>query len=652
MSLLTSVLTGGSNSHTTTSEEINAVFTDFTSQGVIGTISNTSGVAPATGSFAVNAQGTPDTTVAITAGRAYITATPTSQNSQTFRVKNTATASLTISANASGSTKYDWIYVKLDPTNLNTPNTAGDNAATIVASRSSSATADDGTPPSFGYCIAVVTVANGFATITNANIADPRIAAGMTPIPVAASAVSDGWTSLGSTPSSVVYNGNRSYTCTFSSVNLTTTISPGYRFRTTRTVTAPTQSTSLNGTTQYYSKTSPAGMTFTDDFVVSAWVKMTSYGTVSAIISRYNGTSGWTLQINASGQVQLAGFNAGAGNNSFVLSSQSIPLNKWTHITAQLDMSTFTATSTTSYIMLDGVDVPCTVTRAGTNPTALVQAGDINVGAASATTPFPGKIAQVAVFNAKVTQATMRGYMSQGLLGTETSLISAYSFNGVITDLNTSNANNLTANGSAVATNADSPFGGLSSGLISPTSDYGIVMSASFSTSTTVVVQVPEGCAIPTTGGVASVAYSSNKVPFNFPDDMGKWRIAIPWKSQTATASNATFAQMAGMQLIVPIGAWALGFNLCLYSTVVIDMYFNFSSTSQTGLASTTSDTSTQARISNPAAGGLTGQFLIRNSYNLSVATTFLMYSLGATTGCGLAGSTGLCEFFAENAYL
>lgn len=178
MAITTSILTGGSNSHQTTSEEANAFYTDFISEGVVGTLTNTSGVAPATGGFAVNAQGTPDATVAVSAGVAYVNGTPTSQNAQTFRVKNSASENVTISSNSSGSTKYDWVYIKLDATNLNTPNTAGDNVATLVTSRSSSATSDDGTPPTYGYPLAVVTVANGFSTISNSNIRDVRTQTG------------------------------------------------------------------------------------------------------------------------------------------------------------------------------------------------------------------------------------------------------------------------------------------------------------------------------------------------------------------------------------------------------------------------------------------------------------------------------------------
>lgn len=174
MAITTGILTGGVNNHETTSAEANGVATDFVAEGVIGTLTNTSGVAPATGGFAVNAQGTPNNTVAVSAGVAYVTGTPSTQSSQTFRVVNSATANVTISANSSGSTKYDWIYISLDATKLNAPNSAADDVATLTASRSSSATTDDGTPPTYGYPLAVVTVANGFSSISNSNIADAR----------------------------------------------------------------------------------------------------------------------------------------------------------------------------------------------------------------------------------------------------------------------------------------------------------------------------------------------------------------------------------------------------------------------------------------------------------------------------------------------
>ena len=356
-----------------------------------------------------------------------------------------------------------------------------------------------------------------------------------------------GWTTLGYTPNTVVYNGNRSYTCTINAIDATGTLSPGMRIQTTRTVAAPTQSTSLNGTTQYYSKSSPAGMTFTNNFVVSAWVKLTSYATSgnnTTIASRYNGTSGWRLNLDSNGQIYLQGFNAGSANFSYVRSYQSAPLNKWVHITAQLDMSTFTATTTTSYIMIDGVDIPCLVQSGGTNPTALIQAGNLEIGSANAIDFFSGKIAQVAIYNAKVTQANIVATISQGLSGSETSLISAYSFNNSINDLNTTNANNLTANNGAVATASDTPFTTTQAltGYTVGTTNFAEVISISYSTNTTLVVKASESDTLPTTGGINALSYSAQYEPFAYPnqDSLKTTAIYNPYKFSVYANANQT----------------------------------------------------------------------------------------------------------------
>jgi hypothetical protein len=170
-----SILTGGSNNHTTSAEEVNAMYTDILSDGVVGTITNTSGVAPATGNFAVNAQGTPDMTVRVSQGVAYVTGTPTGGNSQRFRISMWSYEDVTIASNSTGGTRYDHIYVSLDADKLANPGVNGDDVATLVTSRSTSASTDNGTPPTYGYKIAVVTVANGASSITNANITDSRV---------------------------------------------------------------------------------------------------------------------------------------------------------------------------------------------------------------------------------------------------------------------------------------------------------------------------------------------------------------------------------------------------------------------------------------------------------------------------------------------
>lgn len=369
----------------------------------------------------------------------------------------------------------------------------------------------------------------------------------------------NGWNPLVIAQSgTIVNNGNRSYTVPFAS-DVSATLSPGMRLRSTRTVAAPTQCTSLNGTTQYYSKTSPAGMTFTNNFVVGAWVKLTSYTANATIISRYNGTSGWSLQLSASGQLSLFGFNAATGNYALSQAYQSLPLNKWVHVAAQLDMTTTSVGTTNNYIMIDGVEVPNAFFRAGTSPTALIQAGNLEIGSSNGgANLFPGKIAQAFVTSAKITQAVIRSnYYAQSISPTETNVISAYSFNNSITDLNTTNANNLTANGSAVATNADSPFGGQAGGTISSTLDYGIIQTVSAST---IVVQMAEGCTIPTSGGVSAVSYSSVKAPFLFPSQRSKWIVNqfLQTSSAVSISGYSTNLDLPSIRLTMPIGAWKL----------------------------------------------------------------------------------------------
>lgn len=540
MSISVSIMQGGVNNHPTTSEEANGLATDFVSEGIVGAYTNTSGVAPATGAFAVNAQGTPDMTVAVSAGVAYVTGTPSSQNSQTFRVKSGASENVTIAANSSGSTKYDWVYIKLDATLLNAPTLAGTTTATLVTSRSTSSSSDDGTPPTYGYPIAVVTVANGASSIANSVIRDIRTNAGVD----TAAGANTGWIS-GALPqvSSVTENGNRSASITFAST-VASILTPGMKLRTSRTVAAPTQCTSLNGSTQYYSKTTPNKLTFTDDYTTMAWVYLTSYGAESGILGRRNAdVEGFSLGVNSSGQLFSTSLRI-AANNSQTVSYQSIPLNKWVHVAATTDLS-----GTSVLLYIDGVLVPSATTITGTI-TALVQGTTaLVIGAlkSAGTSVWPGKIAQVAIFNSVLSASTIRSYKNQGLSGSESGLQSAYSFNNSIADLNTTTPNDLTAQGSAVATNADSPFTKDANGTPGGTYDWGIVTAVS---TTVATVSYPEACAIPTSGGISTVDYSGVAKPFGFPKDN---RFPISAMDASGTTALALANTLVSVGILQPI---------------------------------------------------------------------------------------------------
>jgi len=246
--------------------------------------------------------------------------------------------------------------------------------------------------------------------------------------------------------------------------------------------------------------------------------------------------------------------------------------------------------------------------------------------------------------------------MNQGLTGSETSLISAYSFSNSITDLNTTTPNDLTANGSAVATNADSPFG--NSG-VSTTIDYGIVMKASFSTNTTLTVQVPEGCTIPTSGGVSSVDYSTQAVPYGFPRDKGKWRVQNIYTtrgSQSSPATNTAY-NFAGRQMTIPIGKWIAGYDSAIYvlstGAAVNDGRIDLNTTSATYTA-TSPFAQSAVFIGNAIEAG--SNVSKRSELSLSTATTYYLNYRYATNGTGVT-IADLADFsplkiVADNAYL
>ena len=473
-------------------------------------------------------------------------------------------------------------------------------------------------------------------------------------ITIGGTASATGWSPLGAAPNTVTANGNNSFDLVFNSTDLTDTLTNGMRIRATRTVAAPNTAFSLDGTNDYYVKTTPNKLTFTDDFVCSAWVYLTSYSASDmAVVSRWNGTSGFVLRVNTNGIILMAGYNGGASNNSYVSSYQSVPLNRWVHIAAQLDMSAFTATTTTSYVMIDGVDVPATVSRGGTNPTALVQAGNLEIGSTNGGTgPFPGYIDQVAVYSAKVTQATILASINRALSGSETSLASAYS-NGSVNDLNTTTPNNLTATNGAT-TVANSPFGNRG---VSTTLEYGVVMANTFSTNTTVTVQVPEGCQLPTTGGISSVDYSTQNVPYGFPRSKRRWRVLSEFRTSNAATSNATYGsfQSAGWRLVVPIGSWKVGQSCGAYynvTTTAVD--FRISPTALTGLTLVQAAllTGVGVRTLSPSAAAVTLAADVSTYQTNTVSSTWVMYSLGATISAGIDGSVQQASIYAENDYI
>lgn len=453
------------------------------------------------------------------------------------------------------------------------------------------------------------------------------------------SSLSTGWITGGALPTAVVANANRSYSLTYAS-SIASIRSIGMRNRYTRTTAASVLCASLNGTTQYFSRTSASltGVTFTDNMTGLSWIKLTSYA-AGGIISRWNGTNGWIFSVNSSGQLFI---QYGTGQRTGT-SYRVVPLNKWVQVAATMSNS---GAATTMY--MDGELVASVLGGAGGT---ITQAGNLEVGSYNASAFFPGKIAHAAVFSAVLSQATINSYKSQGYVGNETALVSAYSLNNSLNDLS-SNGNNLTANGSATTTNADSSFG--NSGL-STTLEYGITMAIS-SDGLTETVQVPEGCALPTnSGGISAVAYSGIKVPYLFPSQRGKWRIEALLRSAVATAANTQSTWLPfNWALTVPIGDWTLGDKRYMYAIRAASGQVDLR-----GTISTTTNSETDVRFT--VVSGVHDVFEHRmttttsDSVSLSAATAYnaLIWTDSASiTSMQILGSFGLCSIWAKNAHI
>lgn len=459
---------------------------------------------------------------------------------------------------------------------------------------------------------------------------------------------SSGYEPITGSISAVTANGNRSYTLTTSDDN-TALISPGMRVRTTRTVAAPTQCADLDSSSsQYFSKASATGFATGTTWTFKAKVKIESYSGASYVICALDdGTNLVQMYVNGIGRVVVGGGTTAAQDT--VTSYTTVPLGKWVDITGSITIGT-----PTGEIRFDDKAVPSYVT--GSAATTVTISGDetLYIGRNSVGNYFNGKIAQVAIFNAIISDATLKTYSSQTMTGSETNCKGFWSLNGVLTDASAS-ANTLTAGGGALATNADSPFGGQADGTISSTLDYGIIQAV---TASTITVQVAEGCTIPTSGGVSALAYSSARAPFGFPSSKHKWVVEMLLSGQYTVAASTSFVNINGLSVTIPVGQWVGGYKTHPYAdragTVDVAVYFTISTSSS---AESDAYLTTYQYTATGAAGNLyISTSTSVNDYQLNCAAETPLYVLlrkniaSNTLAFGYTGGITNVTFY--NAYL
>lgn len=388
------------------------------------------------------------------------------------------------------------------------------------------------------------------------------------------------WRNLAVVPTVATRNAQKETILQYTGVDYTSILSAGMKIRAPRTTTVPTQCTDLErSSTQYATRASASlnGITFNDDFTIEAWIKVEAYpGSTMAILSRYNGTSGWELVLNFAGQLRMRAYNAGSSNWKTITTYQSVPVGKWVHVAASMDMSSFTATNNKAFI--NGVDVPASLTTSGTNPTSLVQAGDLQLGAQnSGTNTFDGMISEVRLWSVVRTQQNIIDSMGVSASGSETNLIGCWPLNGNFEDSDP-NSNDLTASGSATATSTNNPF---------RANEFGVITAIQYTGGSTYLTLFTGPCAIPNET-LGTTSYSTQAVPYGFPRSENDW--CVEWHDliDMATSSGAFGTYNPnGMKMAIPVGAWVITEQLLLVLTgvtsgIVIN-YFRF------GEAATTS---------------------------------------------------------------
>jgi hypothetical protein len=506
----------------------------------------------------------------------------------------------------------------------------GTHSAALITSRTA-----DTAPASGDSILTYDTSATSLKKVTLANLwANPAYTVSTPPV--------TSWiSSLLPSVSSVTNNGNRSYDITFAST-VASYLTPGMRIRTSRTVAAPTyMGGAFNGTNHYFTKVT---CTSTLSTVTNNFTFMTHYMPTAYAVSQIGGRSdaasnnAMSLSMEADGRVSVSVFNGGVANYRQVSTYQSLPLNKKTHIAASW-------TGGTVVIYFDGVSVPvATATTGGTAPTTAGTGGDFSIGRKGAYNAnyTAGYISGFGVFDAVLTASTIKSYIGQVLSGSETNCIGAWSLNNTAVNQQAAGTNDLTATNSVGYTSGTSPYCTDATGVATGTYDYAIVTKVA---TTVATVQVPEGCAIPTSGGVSAVDLSSVKSPFGMTVDAGRWNIRVPIRAAYATTSNATYGsfQSGGIKITVPVGAFTTGYMFAAFGTVTT--YFNLSPTDITGSAAGT-NLEWQSIVS-PLASNY-DHIAIENDLSLTTATGYTMYSLGATTGSNIRGNDAKAELYAK----
>lgn len=317
------------------------------------------------------------------------------------------------------------------------------------------------------------------------------------------------------------------------------------------TTTIPTQRALLNrASSQYASRVSGsvANLTVTDDITIEATIKLTSYSSDQMIISRGDGNSGWWFGVDSTGRLTLSASNTAPGNYRRVVSNMSIPLNTEIVVAASLDMSGFT--NATCKTFFDGAEVPSSLVSAGTNPTSFINNGTVNIGAIGVTPSnyYDGYVQEIKLWHAIRTVAQIKAGYHTPLVGNEANLAGYWKCNGNFNDTH-ANANHLTAQNGAVATNASTFFN---------STEYGIIHDLSFAAGNTTITIFTGIAYTAPAENLSGISYSAASNPIGFNRNPALWTVTAFKMTQSGfTPGNQTsIFCIDSFSIQAPLGDW------------------------------------------------------------------------------------------------
>ena len=399
-------------------------------------------------------------------------------------------------------------------------------------------------------------VINGNIDNTNiSSVSGSKIQTGTTPGTALDAQTQSGWFNTNQTFTYTGNNGNKEYTGTFPA-DMTSILSPGTKLKMSRSTTPPTQCmTFAKSSSQYATKASPAGLSFTTAYTCEAFIYMNSSPTTNqGIISRYDGTNGFLLWLDNTGRVNLS-----AGSATIQTSQQSLTIMRWHHIAATFSSGTFN-------IYINGALVPSSKQGSATTVT---QAGSLQLGALNSAAYFDGYISEARIWSVAQSQSAIQSNMNISLTGSEANLVALFQGNGNFND-KTTNANNLTATNGAIATQASNPMNSVEYAIVTKVGAYsGGVTPITLFTGTD--YNIPNQV-------LNNAQYSTQRTPQGFPASSGRWAVTmIINSSQDKNSGLARYVLQNpnGVSLLAPTGAWKVKSQITGLMTSSVAQAFN-----------------------------------------------------------------------------